>query len=70
MSVMVRGVCHDGTIVLLDRPAELRNGPVQVTLSQELPGAPTILQHGKYAHMPGHQSTEEYLRIAEWPAAR
>lgn len=66
MSVMVRGVYHDGTIVLLDRPAELRNGPVKVTLSQEPPGAPTILQYGKYSHMPGHESTEEDFRIAEW----
>ncbi len=66
MSTIVAGIYKGGTVELLEAPAGVREGPVQVILvpDQESPAAPRVLQYGKYAH--GNLSTEEDFRLAEW----
>lgn len=64
MSVTVRGIYHKGTVVLLDPPRELREGPVEVTLSEDASPEPAWITYGKYRD--GKLSTEDDFRMAEW----
>ncbi len=66
MTATISGIYKDGKIELLETPSGLREGRVQVTLSEikDAPAASRFLQYGKYAH--GRMSTEEDFLGAEW----
>lgn len=66
MTATISGVYSDGKVELLETPSGLREGRVQVILSEieEAPAAPRLLQYGKYAH--GRMATEEDFLSAEW----
>ncbi len=66
MTTTLSGIYRDGKVELLETPRGLREGRVQVTLSEveEESAAPRFLQYGKYVQ--GRLSTEEDFLSAEW----
>jgi hypothetical protein len=65
MTAIVAGIYRQGKLELLETPAGLREGPVQVVLMQdEVRPAPRYLTFGKYRE--GRESTLEDFKDAEW----
>ena len=66
MAKTVVGVYRDGRIELLDTPACIREGRVQVTLVEigDCGVSPRYLMPGKY--QTGRMSTEEDFEMVEW----
>ncbi len=66
MPTTIAGIYKDGKVELLETPPGIREGRVQVTLSEDSTAAatPHLLQYGKYAQ--GRLSTEADFLSAEW----
>jgi hypothetical protein len=66
MTTSVLGIYSQGKIELLELPIGLREGRVQIVLTEaeELPSTPQYLQYGKYRSIP--DTTPEDFKEAEW----